>query len=314
MNRKKESKLRKETVEQEKARQALETDRKRELDKVHPFDAVEEWVGQRWEICPWTKEQVKDFQKKLDSAFGAENAIVLAWSGDESYWNEFYEDWHDNGLPRGSLKKKPILLWADVAVNEYDNFLVFPPRFVLLETLHPSQYEQDWENSAWLEGGDGVKRRILSEKPPKAMYKVLKTIAEHEPTYQRNDEPSCCRAWRQEMSRICYGKYRPPSDEDLAYVRQIRENMDRAGVVQRNDAPRSEKIMADAQASTAHFMKQAAFAKTRGVSEVFASDPYPWLVDIIKNKGITLTATEIDECVKEGLRLAQEERMRELSI
>lgn len=305
--------MKKETLAQQTAREALERDQQKVLSKVHPYDNFEEWIGQRWEKAPWTEAEILDFQRKINSAFGAENALILAWSGDERYWDQFYEDWHPNGLPKGKLKAKPILLWADIQVNEYDNFVIFPPRFMILERLDRSEYAASWEESSFMEV-EGVKRRIRAETPPPSMYKVLKVIAEHDETYIVGEKPHCCKVWLHEAQKICYGRYRPPAEKDLAYIRGIRENMDKLGVSQRADAPREEKVLMHAAQSTQHYMKSAAVARTRAVSEMIGSDPYPYLVDVIKNKGITLTQREIDECVQIGLEQAREQRLKEANI
>jgi len=277
-----------------------------------PMDDPLEWLGQRWEKAPWTEAQIAEFQTKIDSAFGGEG-FVLAWSGDDRYWDSFYEDWHSTGLPKGELRKKPILLWAEVPVNEFDHLTIFPPRWLILEKLHPNEYAMGWEDASWVEI-QGQMRRIRAERPPEAMYKVLRTIAEHEQPFIIGDEKPCCKRLRTQLMRLCYGKYRPPSDEDLAFIRGIRENMDAQNVTQRNDAPRSEKVLQHANASTQHYIKSAAMARTREVSQMIASDPYPYLVDVIKNKGITLTTKEIDECVAIGLEQARERREKELQI
>jgi len=290
----------------------IEQIKQKALATVSPMDDPAEWLGQRWEKAPWTSEQIAEFQKRLDSAFGGEG-LVLAWSGDTQYWDSFYEDWHANGLPKGNLRKKPILLWTQVAVNEFDHITVFPPRWMILEKLHPNEYAAGWEEASWMEV-EGVNRRLRAERPPEAMYKVLKTIAEHETPYLIGEPNPCCRRWFEGIKKICYGKYRPPADEDLAFVRQIRENMDAAGVVQRSDAPRSEKVMQHATASAQHYIRSAAMARTRAVGTLMSADPMPYLIDVIKNKGITLTPKEIDECVAIGRQRHEEQRMKELNI
>ena len=50
------------------------------------FDDPLQWLNHD-AVCPWTPKQIEDYQKKLDSAFGAENAIVIAWSYDERYFD-----------------------------------------------------------------------------------------------------------------------------------------------------------------------------------------------------------------------------------
>lgn len=314
MNRKKAQKEKRELETNIMAQESLAIDRKK-AEKKSPLDNFSDWIGQRWETAPLTAQQVADFQRKLDSAFGAENAIILAWSGDERYWDEFYEDWKRVGnvdFPKGKLRKKPIALWAELPVNDYDVFCIFPPRFLLVERLDRSQYEEGWEAASWIEV-EGIKRRIRSETPPESMYKVLRTIAEHEQTQLIGEYPPCCRYWNEGFQRICYGKYRPPSDLDLAYVRGIRDNMDRDGVAQRNDTERSKQLIENAAQSTRHYMKTAAMARTRSVNEMILADPMAYVGDVYKNKGMTLSQKEVREAVEVGLTLAAEEREKEFS-
>ena len=313
MNRKKTSKVKQETLAQQNAAEALDRQRAAEL---HPYDDLVQWIGQRWETPPWSSDQIARFQDRLDSAFGAKDAIVLAWSGDTRYWDALFADWHPNGLPKGVLEKKPILLFAQYNINEDDYLYIIAPRWMLLEKLHPNEYAAGWEDAKWVEDNRvlGGKKQIRADNPPPAFYKVLKTIAEHETPYRTGDIPPCCERWRKELMRICYGKYRPPADEDLAYVRAIRENMDKAGVAQRSDAPRSAKVLQDAAASTQHHIRQAAMARTRQVSEMIALNPQAYLGEVIQKKGITLSQREIDECVQIGLERVDENRQKELNI
>jgi len=299
-----------------KANSKFEEARRKALNELHPYDIIEQWVGADFTKPPLPQDKIDEFQRKLDSAFGAEGAIILAWSGERKYWDELYTEWHPNGLPKGVLEKKPILLFAQYNINEDDYLYIIAPRWMLLEKLHPNEYAAGWEDAKWVEDNRvlGGKKQIRADNPPPAFYKVLKTIAEHETPYRTGDIPPCCERWRKELMRICYGKYRPPADEDLAYVRAIRENMDKAGVAQRSDAPRSAKVLQDAAASTQHHIRQAAMARTRQVSEMIALNPQAYLGEVIQKKGITLSQREIDECVQIGLDRVAENRQKELNI
>lgn len=280
------------------------------IHHVHPYDDEMEWIGADFSKAPWTPEEIADFQRRLDSAFGAENAIVLAWSGDKRYWDGFYTDWFSNGLPKGKLEKKPILLFGQYDVNETDYMFVYPPRWLLLERQHPAQYEDSWESSSWVldERMIGGKKRIRAEKPPAAFYTHLRTIAEHDDTLLSTDIPHCCELWMA-VQKICYGRYRPPSEKDLEFVRQIRENMDREGVSQRNDQVTGEKLLMSASLATKHYMQRAAQQRATELKDFLMQDPYALVADVIKNKGITLSAKEIAECVEIGIDQAQTERL-----
>lgn len=315
MNRKKQSKVTKQNVINEMAKETLEADRKKV--SVHPFNDEVSWVGRRWKTPPWTDAQIADYQKKINSAFGAEDAFILAWSGDERYWDRFYEEWYTLGyleLPKGELKPKPILLWGQFNLNAEDYLYIFPPRWLILEKLHPSEYANGWEEASWVDTGLGTKRRVRSETPPPAMYSILQTIAHHEMPTITGDKPPCCRRWLERDSpRICYGEYRPPSDKELAMLRNMREEMDRDGVAQRNDEARSEKVLRKAAASTQHYIKSAAMAQTLSVNQMIAENPQLYLGDMIERAGLT-SAREIDGWVAKGLERATQNKAQEIGI
>ena len=289
MNRKKTSKIKRQVAA--------------EINTLSVYDDILEWL--KGDIpCPWTQAQIDAFQRRLDSAFGAENAIVLAWSGDRKYWDEFYTDWHVNGTPKGRPEKKPLLLFKQIPVSETDYVFISAPRFLLLETLHPSQLEASWEDSSFVDAPDSLtgKKRIRTEKPPPAFYQVLKTIAVHEKPFASGQGRPCCeRAWNADRS-ICYGKYRPPSDEDIEYIGKIRERMDADGVAQRNDAPRSAKLLQRATAATNFFIQDSERRKSLAVKEMILGDPHQFLGDILKNYKITMNATQLDKTLKEAFK------------
>jgi len=291
----------------------LQQAHKRAINHLAPLNDPLAWL-QGNIPCPWSDQQIADYQKQLDSAFGAENAIVLVWSYDRRYWDQFYDDWHATGLPKGKLAKKPILLFKQVEVNDgKDHLFISTPRFLLLERLHGSQLQDSWEDSAWVSDPAmlGGQKRIRAESPPKDFYQVLRTIAEHEIPTLIGDEPPCCkRMWQADRS-ICYGKYRPPSDIDLAHVRSIRRRMDRDGLVQRNDATRSKKIIENASIATKHFMQQAARRKASAVKELILGDPQGYMGAVFERYNIDLSAREIDTTLRTALEQAEEKRFEE---
>lgn len=274
-------------------------------NSLHPLNDPLCWLTDT-PPCPWTDEQIAEYQAKLDSAFGAERAIVLAWSGDKRYWDSFYVDWHFNGEPKGSPEKKPALLWKEIAVNEHDYVYISVPRFILYERLHGSEMEASWKESSWVADPEvlGGMKRIRTEKAPEAFYHILETIAEHEVPSVSGHKAPCCE--RMEPHSICYGKYAPPSDKQLMKARDVRIKMDKDGVAQRNDAPRSEKLMARAAASTQYFYQRAAEQRRSAVQELIMSDPQQFMGDVFKNYGVTMTAPEIDKVLKEGFSRQQE--------
>lgn len=263
-------------------------------------------------VCPWTQEQIDAFQKRIDSAFGAEKALVLAWSYDRTYWDEFFMDeWNIFGDPTTPPQKTPILLFKQFDLNDKDRFYVSWPRWMILEKHHGSQLT-DWEQSAYTADDQfiGGKKRIRRETAPEFFYvqldRPLGVLARHEKSSViGGPNPCCVRRWEAAKS-ICYGSYRDPSDEDIAAVRQIRINMDKAGVAQRNDAPRSAKMLEAAAESTRHHMKMAERQMKLGIREMIMNDPEPYIADIIKNYGITMSSPEIERTLREGFARQEE--------
>ncbi len=279
------------------------------VNRLPVYDDPMEWLRADFTQSPWPQEKIDEFQKRLDSAFGGENAIILAWSGDRKYGDAFYTDWHSNGLPKGKLERKPVLLFAEEKINEHDYFYLTCPRWLLLEVHHGSELEASWEASSWTDDNAimGGRKRIRAEKPPQYFYEHLKVIAEHDQVVTLGEMPPCCVRLLQQ-NRICYGRYREPSDIDVAYVRRIRENMDRAGVSQRNDAARSAKVLQDAALSTKHFMKRAQEQKALHVQNVMLENVGAFFGDILENKGSTMSLKEAREIVKEAFDEQNQER------
>lgn len=295
MNRKKTSK-----VTQERTKQ---------INRLSVFDDPAQWLGESFTTAPWTDAQIAEYQKKIDSAFGAENAIRLAWSGDERYWDEFAVEWNSMGVAT-KFKKVPNLLLLDqpVAPGSDDYVRIQVPRWTLLERLHPSELEASWQ--VWDDADEylGGKKQLRKKQPPSEYWHVLATLAEHEqPVITGAPFPCCERMWHG-GKLMCFGKYRPPSEADLLKVRAMRTAMDKDGVAQRNDQPRSQKLRARAQALTQHYMNQAKRQRATAVKELIMSDPQSYFRDVIKDRGITLSAKEIDLAVLEGLNIAEDKR------
>src|ERR1019366_45042 len=99
------------------------------VNHEHPYDSVDNWVSGDFQRPPWIKSQIDEFQKRLDSAFGADGAIVLVWSGDRSYGDEICDGpWNSFGEPIGKFVHKPVLLFGEYKVNAEDIFYISCPR------------------------------------------------------------------------------------------------------------------------------------------------------------------------------------------
>lgn len=292
MNRKKQSKLKR-------------------INTTHPYNDPEQWLLGDFEKPPLPPEKIKEFQDKLDSAFGAKNAIILAWSGDKQYGDAFYTDWYPNGLPKGKLERKPPLLFAEFKVNETDYVYVSAPRWLLLEVSHISQYEDSWEANSWVSDDDyiGGRKRIRAIEPPQFMYSHFRIIAEHDEPLMTNAIPPCCERMLAQ-NRICYGRYKEPSDIDLASVRRVRENQDKAGVTQRNDEARSTKILQDAAASTRYFMQRAKEQKATQIKEAMLANSQLFFGDLLEKTGSTKSFKELETIVKGALDAQDEETFK----
>lgn len=298
MNRKKTSKVNREISEEEKRVIALSKDRAK-ATRVHPYDDLNSWLMDDFKTPPWSPQQIQDFQDQLDSAFEVKNGIVLAWSGDRRYGDVFLNE-------KGDIERKPPLLFAEVPIEGTNDYLyISAPRWLLLETIHGSQLEAGWEEASVVQDGTGVKTRIRPEKPPEYMYQHFKIIAEHEETIVLGDIPPCCVRMG---NRVCYGNYREPSEKDIALVRRTRENMNKAGVVQRNDEARTRKVLMDGQIATQHFIKRAREQQAMRVKEILLSNTETFFGDIPAKLGSTKSVKELEHIFKKALDQQDEER------
>lgn len=309
MNRKAEQKTKRKVEKEEQIIASLAADKARAQSRVHPYDDTNTWLRGDFQKSPWSPEEMRAFQRKLDSAFGGDGAILLVWSGDRSYGDAFYTDWHENGLPKGKLEHKPLLLFAEQKINEHDYLYISVPRFLLVEAIHGSQLENGWEESAWVTDPYTTtgRKRIRAEKPPMFMYQHLRTIAEHDKTIVIGDTPRCCRNMLAQ-NRICYGRYRLPSDEDIAFVRGIRENMDKEGVAQRNDEERSQKVLQHGTLATQYYIRRAKEQQAQYTKEVMLANSEKFFGDLPAKIGTTKTHKELEAIYREALDQQDEER------
>ncbi len=291
MNRKRESKL------------------KKIASRMNPYDDMENWCKGDFGEPPWSRERIAAFQKQIDSAFGAENAIVLVWSGDRSYGEEICDGpWDSFGNPIGKFNRKPVLLFGQFPVNADDYIYVMPPRWCLMEAHHGSQLT-DWSDAAWVsdENCIGGRKRIRPKIAPEFYYVHLMNgvMSLHERPLITGDQPPCCKRMGK---RICYGKYREPDESDLARIRGIREDMDHWGIAQRADEPRSAKMLMMANLATTHFMKEAKYRQHRAAKEMILSDIGAFCGDILTKKGSTMSHIEMERIVTKALDQEEEER------
>lgn len=273
------------------------------VQSLSRFDNPEEWLGSNFTTPPWPEDKIQDFQKRLDSAFGGENAIVLVWSGDRRYGDEMLNE-------KGVLEQRPPLVFGEFKVGEDGYFYLTCPRWLLMEVIHGSQLVDGWEESSWANDQHGMPVRIRPENPPEFFYNHLRVIADHEEEVE--GIPMCCHRMWANGKRACYGKYREPSDKDIEFVGRIAENMAKKGVTQRNDTPRDAKVLLDAQLGAKHFREAATVRSAARVKDFMMENSRSFFQDILDRKGSTMSASERDALVEQALEEQDEERFSAL--
>lgn len=280
--------------------------------REHPFDRLNNWIRGDYATPPWPKDKIADFQKRINSAFGAENALVLVWSADRSYGDEICDGpWDSFGNPIGKFNRKPVLLFGQYGDSGGDFLYVVPPRWCVMEVHHGSQLT-DWDEAAWVSDTAyiGSRKRIRPEKAPEFYYVHLinSVLASHEQPLVSGGEPPCCTRLWENAKRICYGKYREPNDSDIAMIRSIREGMDAWGVAQRADQPRSAKMLMLANLATTHFMREAKLNRSRAAKDLILSNVGAFCGDILKKKGSTMPLSQMERIVTQALNDDEEAR------
>lgn len=281
-----------------------EAKEKKKAISVHPYDNMDNWLKGDFQLPPWGEQQIKSMQERIDSAWGGKGCIELVWSGDRTYGDEFYTDWHYNGQPKGRPERKPVLLFGEFPINDTDYVYVSCPRWVIMEIHHGSQLEDGWEESSWVADPNmsGGRKRIRTERPPEFFYVTWRIVAAHEGG--ANDwslkNPCCSRLWYAKK-KICYGNYREPDDADIAFIRAARENMDRQGISQRNDAPRDANVIMNANLATKHFIKRAEQQQASAAKEFMLANVDVLCGDILQRRGSKMSAREMERIVAEGL-------------
>ncbi len=243
-----------------------------EVAKLHVYDDVENWLRGDYQTPPWSQDKIADFQKRLDSAFEAENAMVLVWSGDRRYGDAFYNE-------KGELERTPPIFFARHTIeNTNDYIYIGCPRWLVMEVIHGSQLEATWDEASCPTESNGKTFRIRPEKPPEFYYKHFFTIADH--------NGYCCERMVAE-NRVCYGKYREPNQSDIDRVGATRADLTARGIFQRNDEERSAKALQDASAQTKFLIKEAQKQKAVHIQNVMMENYEVFFDDILKDNKLT---------------------------
>lgn len=285
-------------------------------ESLHPYNDIGEWAGD-FSRAPLSDVKIKEFQQKIDQAFGVnpegKSQIVLAWSGDRTFWEPFYTDWYLNGLPiESSLEKQPILLFFRYKVNDYDYLDLYPPRWILLERREPAQYADSWKESSWAEDGRlGCEKMLRPDDPPKDYYVWYQTLATHDAPTNIGYLPPCCARSRKAQKK-CFGKYREPNEADLADLRRFRQWREDNNC-QRADEPLTAESLRKISIATRFSIDQAEKRKIKAMREWVMTNPSQFLGSFMKDRDCQLSAREIDESVSDGLEIIEQEKYARIS-
>lgn len=270
---------------------------------VHPYNNIADWLDSDFSEPPKNAAWQKKFQQKIDDTFGVKGAIVLAWSGDKRFWvDEFYTNWFQNGQPKlESLEKKPIILWAKIPQGKYDYVYVSPPRWLLLERLHPEQYAPNWKNSCFVTDAamTSGKKQARPLTPPKEYFVHWRTLGEHEHGTVRGDPPCCARVKQINANACCFGKYRPPYEQDLIAIRKFRDWRNEVNA-QRADQPISAKSLQSVSSMTKAYFEEAKRAELRVMREFALSHPEIFIGTAMKDRGLKYSPREVENIIKES--------------
>lgn len=163
-------------------------------------------------LKPWF--DVASFQKRINERVGLNKdgkpIIRLAW-GQDVVQRAFGEE-----TPRYWTRRKK-------AGEGYQYWRV--PRWFLEKRLEPEQYVDAWERTRWaLTDADGTP--VDKGPAPEEYYTFAYLCAEHESVDPVSGWANCCtRAYYTDRSR-CWGRYRPPSDDDLQLISQAVRQME----------------------------------------------------------------------------------------
>lgn len=281
---------------------------------THPYNDLTQWIGADFSTAPLNEDWVKKFQKKIDRAFGlnaeGKSAIILAWSGDQRYWNSFYTDWYGNGLPKqSSLERQPRLLFGRFNINEFDYYDVIAPRWILLERMEYAQYAPSWKDSSWVyDGKMDCNKMARPDDPPREYFEWMQTLAIHETPINKGYVSPCCRRARL-ATKKCYGLYRPPNEKDIEELRAFRQWREKNNLQRADEAFNAETLKKISE-NTQFSFQQAEIRKSKAMREFVMTNPTQFLGSFMKDRDIQMSTREIDEAASEALDIIEVEKMK----
>lgn len=280
---------------------------------LHPLDDVERWLDTDFSAAPETAEWVEAFQKRIDAAFGAERGIVLAWAGDRSCWEEFYSDWTASGKGK-TIEKKPLALWHEFTVNEFDYLYVYPPRWVLLERHHRAQYAPSWAATCYVEDTQffGGKKQMRPLTPPPEYFTLFVVIGVHEQSVVIGETPPCCQ--RADAAKSpCFGRYRAPCEIDLQAVGRLKDFLAKEKA-QRPDTPINAATLQRASIMTRHYIEQTQRARAKAMRDFALLMPKAFLGENLGNRGITRSPRELEAIINEAFDITDDRKVKEKQL
>lgn len=169
----------------------------------------------RWhqQLKPWF--DVVGYQRRIDQIVGVnrdgKSIIRLVW-GQEVWQRVFNEE-----TPRYWTRRLKV-------PGGHKYWTV--PRWMLEKRMEPEQYAEAWEASRWSITDPDTGKPVDKGPAPPEFYSFAYLCAEHESVDQTTGWAHCCtRAYYTDRSR-CWGRYRPPSDDDLQLIAQAVRQME----------------------------------------------------------------------------------------
>ncbi len=180
--------------------------------------------------CPWSPQQVAEFQAQLDAIVGTEpNGVKrwrLMWGPDSTawVWNRYYNN------AEGRWEPKPELYWGDAA-TEYRNVDAKPGELDTLVVHEPIAVPRFWigallpraHRDALVDaaGQDADGQAYSKRKYRGEEYAFMISIHEHSLLRDKDTgRPLCCsKLWR-ERDVPCKGAFRFPDEADLRHLRE----------------------------------------------------------------------------------------------
>lgn len=161
----------------------------------------------KWDryLKPWL--DVGAWQKRIDAGCGLNKAgqsiVRLTWAQDATQ-KAFYEETPRYWTRRAKIDGK-FIYWT-------------VPRWIFESRLEREAYVPSWNDSRW-SITDGEGRKVDKGPPPDEYFSYMLECARHE-ELGMDGHPACCtRAFYTDRSR-CWGRYRPPSEQDLEIIIQ----------------------------------------------------------------------------------------------